>query len=164
MDKKEREQLRKDKPGVWVPVEPGDRIIGTVIDIAAAWSDAQYDGKDPDSGFYPLLRIKVNEATGYTTPPEGPDVLAVHSFGKVLTARILDNEPTIGELVVITYEGTGEQASKKGWSPPELYRLELPERDPAKTASLVYGKLKGRRAPDPAPSPDPDVVAPERGK
>jgi len=158
MTKAERTQLRKDKPEVWVPVEAGDFIDGDVKEIAAAWSDAQYDGKDPDSGFYPLLRVQVDEATGYAGSGQ---VLAVHAFAAVLQSRILDHEPAPGERVIITYEGTGEK-KVKGRNAPELFRLELPERDPEQIARNVYGKLKGKRAANAAKATvDPDPGAPE---
>ena len=154
MDKTDRAKLRKDKPEVWVPVDPGDFIRGTVVEIAAAWSDAQFDGRDPDSGFYPLLRIDATEAPGYTGLPK---VLAVHAFAAVLQSRILDHEPAPGETVVITYEGTGEK-TQRGRSAPELFRLALPDRDPQQIAANVYGKLRGKRGHRPAaPQADPET-------
>lgn len=155
MTKTDRAKLRKDKPGVWVPVEPGDSIRGKVVEITAAWSDVQYDQKDPDSGFYPLLRIDIaeGEATGYPAPPEGPDVLAVHCFSAVLQGRVLEQEPAYGEEVIIRFEGTSENA-KKGQNPADLYRLEMPGRDPEEAARKVYDKLKGRQG-RPAPAADP---------
>lgn len=147
MTKADRVKLRKNKPSVWVPVEPGDRIAGTVVEISAAWSDQQYDGKDPESGFYPLLRVEVKDTTpGY----EIGQVLAVHGFAAVLRSRILDMQPAPGEDVVIGYEGTGE--AKTGRSAPELFRLTVPGRDPREAAANVYAKLSGssrKTAPEP---------------
>jgi hypothetical protein len=149
--KAERTKLRKDKPGVWVPVDPGNSITGTVVEVTAAWSDVQYDGKDPDSGFYPLLRIE-GEADGY----DGQQILAVHCFAAVLRARVLEQQPAYGDTVIITYEGTSENA-KKGQSAAELYRLAMPDRDPQEQASRVYAQLGARRTPAAPVSPDAPV-------
>lgn len=140
MNRDEREQLRTDKPNVWVPVDPGDFLDGDIVEVDAAWSDVQYDGKNTDSGFYPLLRVKVREATGYQ--PEA--ILTVHGFATVLRDRILTHKPAPGERVILTYEGEGN--ATKGRSAPQLYRVELPERDPSDAAAKVYGSMSPRRA------------------
>lgn len=128
----ERQEIREKHPDSWVAVNPGDCIIGEVVDATEAWSDARTNnGKNPERGWYPLLTIgKIIEATGY---PYDRD-LKVHAFGAVLYNEVMRHRPDVGEKVHITYTGTGE-AKKRGQSPPELYTLRVAGRtDQAKRA------------------------------
>lgn len=150
-----RAELRKSHADTWVAVNPGDFIDGVVQEIAAAWSDAQYKENDPDSGFYPLLRVEVREAPGY----EPGQVVAVHAFAAVLQSRILDMEPAPTERVTITYDGTGE-AKVRGRNAPELYRLVVHGRDPKETAARAYAQLRGKRGRLNPHGPEPEADAP----
>jgi len=138
----DRARLRKENPATWVAVNPGDHLDGDMVEVAAAWSDVQYDGRDPQSGYYPLLRVKVRNAEGY----KSDDVLAVHCFAAVLRDRILTQEPINGEHIVITYDGEGE-AKTKGRNAPQLYRVEMPDRDPEEAARKAYSQFTRGRAP-----------------
>jgi hypothetical protein len=133
-----REELRKDHPGVWIPVNDGDVIEGTVTDVTLAWSDVQAQGRG--DGNYPLLRVAVQDATGY---PDSVTELTVHGMPTILQNEIIVQEPKPGETVQITYLGTGE-AKTRGRNAPELFRLRMPDRDPAEVAAGVYGALKSK--------------------
>lgn len=143
----DRTKLRKDNPNTWIPVNPGDLIDGDAVEVVAAWSDVQDD-------FYPLLRIRVDQATGYTVPDKDELILAVHGFPVVLRDRLLSHQPAPGERLIITFEGIGESKTR-GRNAPALYRVELPDRDPAETAAKVYSQLSRRR--ERAGDPEPDV-------
>jgi hypothetical protein len=112
----------------------------------------QYDGKDAQSGYYPLLRVEVREAEGY----KPGEVLAVHCFAAVLRDRILTQEPITGEHIVITYDGEGE-AKSKGRNAPQLYRVAMPDRDPEEAARKAYSQFTRGRG---STTPQPDAQAP----
>lgn len=132
---KERATLRTNKPEVWIAVAPGDQLTGIIDDLDVAWSDVQNNGKG--DGWYPLLTVKVEQGDGY----HAGQVVKVHAFSTVLRNEVLKREPMPGERVIITYIGTSTEA-KKGQSPPELYRVTVPGRDPETTARKVYGQFK----------------------
>lgn len=144
----EREQLRKDRPDTWIAVNEGDTLRGVVMDIDVAYSDVQAQGAS--DGWYPLLTVKVTSADGYEPGKE----LKVHGFATVLHNEILKREPAPGEDIIIRYDGVGESKTK-GRSAPSLYRVRVPNRDPAETARKTYGMLSRRGAPLPAPAPAP---------
>lgn len=115
----ERQKVRDDHPDSWIAVSPGDTIMGKVVDVTDAWSDKR---RDPITGrpgsSYPLLTIEAQEANGYDNLPRE---LKVHAFGAVLFNEIMRKQPKIGEIIRVTYTGTGE--TKPGMNPPELYTV-----------------------------------------
>lgn len=128
--KTEREKLRSEHSDSWIAVDPGDVIIGKLVDVTEAWSDQRNNGS-----FYPLLTIDATEATGYDSPGE----LKVHCFGAVLFNEVMRHEPEIGEIVRITYKGTGE-AKRKGYNAPELYSVRVQGR--TDSAARAYGRIR----------------------
>jgi hypothetical protein len=130
-----RRALRAGHPDTWIAVDPGDTIRGAVADVTLAWSDVQDQGRG--DGWYPLLTVVADEATGY----EAPCTLRVHGMGAVLQSELIRQEPAPGELVEIVYHGTGE-VKTRGRNAPEIYRVKMPDRDPKETAERVYGSLR----------------------
>lgn len=149
----ERIALRAEHPDNWIAVDPGDFIYGELVDLTAGFSERRERADDPDAGFYPLLFIDVERCELGPTP-DGHTVLdmpasytqgvklAVHAYGKVLEARLLDWEPVTGECMRITYQGLGE--AKEGQNPPELYTVQVDDRDPAEQAGKVWAGFRGR--------------------
>lgn len=140
----------------WIPEDVGDTLRGEVIDVDSAWSDwrAQQNPADPAGGFYPLLTIR-QEGTG--------DVVKLHGFRTVLFNELVKREPIPGEVIEVTYVGTGE-AKKAGMNPPEVYRVSVPGRPPEAARSIYRGmNAGGRVAPgtrqDAAPAPAPPAAA-----
>ena len=155
----EREQLRADHPDSWVPVTAGDYIMGKVVDVVDAWSDQR---RDPNTGRqgapYPLLTLMADEATGYED--RVPCELKVHGFGAVLFNEIMRKQPSVGEDILITYQGPGK--AKEGQSAPELYRVRAGDTS-GSAAQRAYAAIGG--APNPstgqaAPTPEQDEDIP----
>jgi hypothetical protein len=111
--------VRKDHPDTWVPIKDRETFVGTIDDIAAAWSDARNNGQ---GGFYPLLTI-TGDATDY---PAG-STLKWHVFRAIPYNEIKRQRPRIGERIEITYLGTSGKA-KSGQNPAELYKVRCPDR------------------------------------
>ena len=130
--KTDRAKLRKDHPDSWIGVEPGDFITGKVVDVTEAWSDVREDGS-----WYPLLTIKVEEATGY---PQEVTELKLHGFGAVLYGEILRHQPEVGETVTVTYRGTSDREPPKGRNAPELYSVRVHNR--ADQGSRAYARIQ----------------------
>lgn len=145
-----RAQLRIDRPDSWIPVEDGDKIRGEVLELVSAFSDVQARDNQGD-GAYPLLRIKVIEATGY----EAGITLAVHAFSSVLQSRVVEQQPTIGETIEIIYEGLSTKQPRPGESPTALYRLTVEGRSAREVADRVYAGMSRRRARRPATAQEP---------
>ncbi len=143
-----RRELRTNHPDTWIAVDEGDTIRGTVSDVTVAWSDVQDQGRG--DGWYPLLTVDAEEATGYETPI----TLKVHGMAAVLQGELIRAEAAPGETIEIVYNGTGE-AKVRGRNAPELFRVRVIGRDPKEAAEKVYGQLrhKIRRPPTP-PSPE----------
>lgn len=133
-----RAELRSNHNDVWIPVDPGDVLDGTVLDVTLAYSEVMaQEGKD---GSYPLLRIAIQDATGYA---DTVDELAVHAMPAVLLNEIVLQEPKPGETIQITYVREGE-AKVRGRNAPQIFRVRMPDRDPAEQVAGVYGALKGK--------------------
>lgn len=115
----ERQEIRNSHKDSWIAVEPGDTIMGKIVDVTEAWSDQRRDPVTNRPGsMYPLLTVEAEEATGYDDLPRE---LKVHCFGAVLFNEVMRKQPGIGERIRITYTGTGE--AKPGQNPPELYQV-----------------------------------------
>lgn len=128
----DRQKIRDEHKDSWVAVTEGDRLVGRIADVTDAWSDKRNNLK---GGFYPLLTIQVEEATGYDPKP---DELKVHCFGTVLFTEAMRKRPEVGERIRILYRGQGEDKKKTG-NPPELYRLDVQGRKDA--GSRAYGSI-----------------------
>jgi hypothetical protein len=153
-----RQKIRDEHRDSWVAVDEGDRLIGKVVDVTDAWSDKRNGLK---GGFYPLLTIDVEEATGYDPKP---DELKVHCFGTVLFNEAMRKRPEVGERVRILYRGQGEDKRGTG-NPPELYSLTVAGRkDAGARAYDSIDRTEGRsdqRAA--AVAPDVPIDHPEQG-
>ncbi len=148
-----RRELRTNHPDTWIAVDPDDTIKGLVTDVTLAWSDVQDQGKG--DGWYPLLTVEATEATGYDDLPTS---LKVHGMGAVLQGELIRAEAAPGEVIQIVYVGTGT-SKVKGRNAPELYKVQMPERDPKDVAQKVYGSLqhKVRRPVAPEAQTDDDT-------
>lgn len=142
----DRQKIRDEHPDAWVAVEQGDRLVGRVSDITDAWSDKRNNLK---GGFYPLLTIEVEEATGYD--PEKTSELKVHCFGSVLFNEVMRKRPEVGERIRFLYRGQGEDKRGTG-NPPELYSLTVAGRkDAGARAYANIDRTEGTGGPAPAP-------------
>lgn len=153
----DRAQLREQHPDAWIPLAPGDEIVGQVTDVQDAWSDQRNGGS-----YYPLLIIQVESATGYTIPPEGLE-LKVHAFGAVMYGEVLRRRPEVGERIRFRYvmdrDPTPENAAL-GHSPSRIFKLDVAGR--TNTAGRVYdqiGKQPRRTSGAPAAAADFDPTA-----
>lgn len=154
----ERQAIRDKHPDSWVAVSPGDTLLGKVMDVTEAWSDARTNnGQNPERGWYPLLTVgDITEATGY---PDNVRELKVHAFGAVLYNEIMRLRPDVGDPIHITYTGTGE-AKKRGQNPPELYQVR--GGDPTVAAKRAYERIDSegpKGGARPAPEADAPAVA-----
>lgn len=149
----ERIEVRAEHPDNWIAVDPGDYIYGELVDLTAGYSKVRETEEDPDAGFYPLLFIDVIACELGPTPDGHPVLprpptytegqkLAVHAYGKVLEARLLDWEPVTGEVLRITFQGLGE--AKEGQNPPELYAVSVDDRDAAEQSAKVWAGFGAR--------------------
>lgn len=116
----------------WIADKPGDSVEGIVKDLDVAWSDfrAQHLPNDPNGGNYPLITVEKDNG----------DVVKIHAFRTVLYNEVAKRQPKPGERIKVTFVGEGE-AKRKGQSPPHIYRVETPDRDPDDVAKNVYGRL-----------------------
>lgn len=121
----ERKALAEAHPDTWIPVEPGERVTGKVIDVTQAWSDVMGN----TGGFYPLLTLELEDGT----------TKKVHAFSTVIYQEVMSKKPEIGETVTFSYEGKGE-VKKVGRNAPNLYRLYVAGRP--NMASSVYGSIQ----------------------
>jgi hypothetical protein len=114
----------------WRP-EKGDKLVGTIADVGARWSDWQNGGR---GGFYPVQTIVTEDgSTQGGKPIKVGTQIAVHGFHTVLFRRIMALKPLPGERVGIMFHG------------------EFPNSD-GKTRSAVYTYKVAREAgagPDP---------------
>jgi hypothetical protein len=114
----------------WIPLAPGDRLTGELIDLDTAWSD--FRGSE-----YPLLRVRDDEGREWT----------IHAFRTVLYTEVLKWKPQVGERLTVTYHGPAEKA-KAGMSPAEIYRVRVEGR-PSADAARVYARLERAGKPEP---------------
>lgn len=116
----ERSKTRNAKPDVWIPVDVGDTLVGTVTDIAAVWSDNRNNGK---GGFYPLLTLQAIETSDEDNFYPVNAELKLHCFRAIPLAEVMRKRPGLGSQFTIVYKGTGE--AKRGQNPPELYSIRI---------------------------------------
>lgn len=161
--KDERLTIRKTHPDSWIAAEEGDYIRGPVTDVTEAWSDQRQNGS-----WYPLVTVKVMEASGYGFDPGKQPLpatgeLRVHCFGAVIYNEVMRHRPEVDEVVTITYKGVGEAKGTK--NPPELYVLRVEGRtDQAQRAYSRLDQLEGGASSRPGQPqqrrrPEPPVEA-----
>lgn len=142
--------MTETESNAWIPKTEGERLTGEVIEIIRGWSDARTNGgKDPERGWYPLLRLKTADGRERDW----------HAFGAVAENRIYDKQPLPGETITVTFLGVSSKTPPKGMNAPKLYRLEVHGRDPVREAQMVYSQLGAPRrewvdAPESLTAPD----------
>ncbi len=92
----------------WKP-KPGDKLVGTVVDV---------DLRDSDYGDpYPIVTVEREDGTE----------AAFHGFHTVARRELAKKRPQVGDRIGIGYHGKAEPA-KPGMSGAELYKIVV-ERD-----------------------------------
>lgn len=142
-----RQEIHDKHPDSWVPINPGDVLIGKVADVVDAWSDKRNNLK---GGFYPLISVgDIEQATPDYDLKETP-LLKVHCFGTVLFNEAMRKQPEVGERVRFLYRGLGEDKKGTG-NPPELYTITVAGR--ADAGKRAYGSIAASEQPGPAATP-----------
>jgi len=122
----------KTDSAAWIPENEGDTLTGTITEVVRAWSDARTNGgKNPDRGWYPLIRVKADNG----------NVRDWHVFSAVAENRVMDKQPLPGERITVTYDGISSKTPPKGQNAPKLFTLTIEGRDPAEEAKNVYASL-----------------------
>lgn len=124
--------LEHDAEG-WRP-EPGERLVGTVRDVAKASNDFSKD--------YPLLTIE---------DPLGK-WWAVHAFHTVLWQKIAELEPAAGDAIAISFDGMvqGKSAEYARW---RVY-LERVKRPIGPAPAIAHGEGAAMAGEPPSLSSD----------
>lgn len=86
----------------WRP-EPGDLLVGTVVDLDIGWSDFR--------GEYPILTIAPDKSQSKGKAAD-LDAVKIHCFHDVLFSRVLTLRPAPGETVGIQFHGKQPHKSK----------------------------------------------------
>lgn len=89
------EGMNLDNAEGWRP-EVGEVIVGTVTDIARAFSEFK-------EGYYPIVTIE----------KEDGEQVAIHCFHTVLYNRVVELQPKVGEIIGIKYVSATEKDGKK---------------------------------------------------
>lgn len=124
------ETLKEKYPSAWIPTDEGDELVGKVIDLARAWSDARALGNN-GNGWYPLLKIEKDDGI----------VVDFHAFQTVAMNQVNDKRPIQGDRVKITYRGEGKAKDNK--NAPKLFYIMVEGRDPTEQASRIYAQIFG---------------------
>lgn len=154
--REEQLSARADHPDTFVAVDEGDEVVGVLLGVKRAWSDARTNGgRDPQRGWYPLLTIQVTSCS-YT--PHEPE-MKFHAFSTVAENEVLGAQPIPGERIRVKYLGVGKNA-KKGQNAAKLFALSVSGRSAEDAAKNVYASLGGSAATRPAagPAPAPPVT------
>jgi hypothetical protein len=114
-----------DAPG-WKP-EPGDRVLGLVVNIDERVSD--YTGKP-----YPILTIEQGDGSE----------IAVHAFHTVLSNEISGKRIAVGDRVGVKYHG--ERVPKSGVGSFHHYSVAV-ERSAENAAALAAAPAPASSAP-----------------
>lgn len=121
-----------DAPG-WTP-EPGDRIVGEVVEISERESDY--------GGWYSIVTVETADG----------DEIAIHCFHTVLANEIRAKAPRVGDRIGVKYNGVREP--KRGGAAFEHYAVAV-ERStslPAPTPSAAPRASETTPAPSSAPT------------
>lgn len=133
---------RLDKPTTaWKPA-PGDKIIGTVLELDTLESKF--------SGSYPLVVIETDDGEGN----------AIHAFHTVLRSELARKRPAIGDRLGIKYFGRDEDGGY------EMYRVILDRKEPDARAAVDWDDVAAGAAhelasADVAPPSDLDATPAE---
>jgi hypothetical protein len=92
----------------WKP-EPGDKLIGTVVEV---------DERTSDYGAYPLLIVETDAG----------DEVACHAFHTVLKNELARKRPVAGDTIGIVYRG---RDADRGY---EMYRVVIERATPQEPA------------------------------
>jgi hypothetical protein len=128
MATKEAQSLREQYPNAWIPVEEGDKLQGTVMEVVRAWSDARNQGAG--DGWYPLIRVQTTDG----------QTLDFHAFSAVGYNAVMEKQPVPGEQITVTYKGVSSKA-KPGQNPAKLFHIHITGRDSVAEANSVYGRI-----------------------
>lgn len=140
-----------DAPG-WQP-EPGDRIVGEVVEMSERESDY--------GGSYEIVTIETADG----------DEIAVHCFHTVLANEIRAKTPRVGDRIGIKYNGARE--AKRGGASFEHYAVaverstslpapSLASRPEVPPASGRDAQPRGRNDLRPGEEPFPDPTPEQR--
>jgi hypothetical protein len=129
----------------WRP-NPGDKLIGTVVDVDLRASDYG----DP----YPIVTVQRDDGTE----------AAFHGFHTVARRELAKKQPQFGDQIGIKYVGKGEPA-KPGMSGAELYKIVVEHDDApavdwsqiASTEDTDAEQAATREQPAAASQPDADI-------
>jgi hypothetical protein len=129
----------KQESDAWIPVLPGDELVGVVISVDSAWSDVRNNGK---GGFYPLIRVRKDDG----------NTASIHGFRTVLENEILKRQPVQGERIRVRFTGVSDKEQSKGRSAPWLFTLEVARTEAQRKAEAknIYAALGGNRFAPPA--------------
>jgi hypothetical protein len=105
-------------PTGWRP-DPGDKIVGTIVDIDERESNY-------GSGVYPVVVV---------ADDDGNEV-AVHAFHTVLKKEIARQRPTVGDQIAIKYHGIREGQNY------EFYRVVVVHSDPVAKAEPDWDAIE----------------------
>ena len=117
----------------WKP-NPGDRLVGTVIDV---------DSRDGDYGVYPIVTVQTDNG----------DEIAIHAFHTVLRREFAKRQPQPGERIGVKYLGKsdkGYESYKIVWEnvvPPDWSRIGVE----AEAEAVLEGVAEPGEAPPVAP-------------
>lgn len=127
------DRLDREPAVGWRP-EPGDQVVGTIVEISEA--------PGTDWGPYPVITIDKADGTGE---------VAVHAFHSVLKNEIESKQPTEGDTIGIRYLGK-QQGAKQSY---EGYRVVLERVTPraAGTPAAPAPVPAAASAPASAPAP-----------
>lgn len=95
----------------WAP-EPGDVLMGLLVKVT------EVSGRDGSS--FPVILLALEDGSSISV-----------ACSKVLTERLQETRPRIGDGLVITYEG--EARSKRGYSYKRFLMDHIPAIEPATT-------------------------------
>lgn len=107
----------------WRPNEPGDTVVGTVIEADVGWSDWL---NDRQGGSYPILTVQQDDGS----------LRNVHCFQAVLYRRVMNLRPQIGERIKFVYHGKKDRPDKTAVA---LFTVRVAGR----TRTDVYERLAG---------------------
>jgi hypothetical protein len=122
----------------WRPTDPGDSVIGTLVEADLGWSDWM---NDRQGGSYPILTVQQDDGS-----PRN-----VHCFQAVLYRRVMTLRPQIGERIKFVYHGKKERPDK---TTVAMFTVRVAGR----TQTSVYEQLAGVSTTDVASAAPPEVT------
>jgi hypothetical protein len=113
----------------WIPTNPGDSVVGTVIDVDAGWSDLQQRS-------YPIVVVEQDDHSQK----------GVHCLTAILRSRVMLLKPQAGERIKFVHHGRKDRTDGTSVT---LSTVQVAGR----SATDVYQRLAGdvqSAATDPA--------------